>query len=295
MLANCVPIEEGDVLGIDVGWSETQKTSAVCRLSWSKDCITWKVSRFCAKDDDRCKTIYDVAGTNLLYAVAIDGPLRRGFDLIKRYRSAERVLSRGDLLKRIGKPGQSSSPNGEKLNIQANRAALTVKSLCHVQHAIPDKPPAIDEYAIVEAFPTTFLGVMVGCPERMSTGKRSDRYFAHLDGYKRPDGGLTQLIECLLGPKKWEKHIHSLTDHDDRAAFVCAITALCIARGEYTAVGDCEDGWIILPPKREFAVLAWEAILANLNREKGHGCSQCSLVSYRDNQANSIVGADRIT
>ena len=285
-----VPIAEGNVLGIDVGWSEKQRSSAVCRLSWEKDNITWKVCRFRANDDDRCKTIREVGGSYKLLAVAIDGPLRRDFDLIKRYRSAERVLSRGELSKRIGKPGQSSSPNSIKLNRQANQAAKAVKRLC-LRNASHDE--AIDEQAVVEAFPTSFLGVMVRHPDRLSTGKRSDRYFANLDGYITPDRSLSQLIECLLGPKKWEKHIHLLTNHDDRAAFVCAITALCIACGEYTAVGDFEDGWIILPPKHAFSEWAWEAIRANQKREKGEGNPQASLLCYR--HYRPLVEADCIT
>ncbi|MDE0366345.1 MAG: hypothetical protein OXP09_12315 [Gammaproteobacteria bacterium] len=273
-------IAEGNVLGIDVGWSEKQESSAVCRLSWNKDSINWRVCRFRANDDDRRNTIHDVAGTNKILAVAIDGPLRRNFDEIERYRSAERVLSRGELLKRIGKPGQSSSPNGKKLNWQANLAATTVKDWCEVGDASHDQ--AIDEYAVVEAFPTSFLGVMVRCPERLSAGERSDRYFGHLDGHEGPDRSLSQLIECLLGPKSWEKHIHSLTNHDDRAAFVCAITGLCIACGEYTAVGDSRDGWIILPPKWAFEEWAWEAIVANLKREQGERHRKASLLCYED-------------
>ena len=277
---NPAPIAKGNVLGIDVGWSKRRRSSAVCRLSWNKDSIDWKVRRYSASDDDRCKTIDDVAGTNKLHAVAIDGPLRRNFDLIGQYRSAERVLSRGELARQIGKPGQSSSPNGKRLNEQANLAAKAVKRLCNVENAIHHKP--IDKKAVVEAFPTSFLGVMVRYPDRLSAGERSDRYFAHLDGHQFPDRSLTQLIECLIGPKKWKRHPHILTNHDDRAAWVCAITALCIACGDYTAVGDCEDGWIILPPKWAFEDWAWEAILANVNREKGAGSPKANLRCYRD-------------
>ena len=272
---NRVPIAKGSVLGIDVGWSVKQSSSAVCRLSWDEDKITWQVCRFKAKAVDRCKAISDVAGTCELLAVAIDGPLRRNFDQIEHYRSAERVLSRGDLSRRIGKPGQSSSPNGKELNRQANLAAQVVKQLCRVQKARHDT--RIDKQAIVEAFPTSFLGVMVQGPDRLSAGERSDRYFTHLDGQPRPDRSLAKLIECLLGPKKWERSIDLLTNHDDRAAFVCAITALCIAVGEYTAVGDCRDGWIILPPKRAFAQWAWAAILANEKREQGETSPRASL------------------
>ena len=41
---------------------------------------------------------------------------------------------------------------------------------------------------------------------------------------------------------------------------VCALTALCVAIGDFTAVGDNCDGWIILPPKRKFTEWAWKAV-----------------------------------
>ncbi len=186
--------------------------------------------------------------------------------MIGRYRSAERILSRGELAKRIRKPRQSSSPNGKELNKQANLAAKTVKRLCRVRPASHDE--RVDEHAIVEAFPTSFLGVLVRRPAALSGGKRSDRYLSHLDGHERPNRTLAELVEDLLGAKEWKEPVHSLTNHDDRAAFVCAITALCVACGEYTAVGDCKDGWIILPPRWAFEEWAWKAVLANESREK---------------------------
>ena len=217
--------------------------------------------RFRARDNDRRQAIRAVAGSRECLAVAIDGPLRRGFEPIGRYRSAERILSRGKLAKRIGKPGQSNSPNGRELNTQANLAAKTVKRLCRMRRAGHDE--RIDERAVVEAFPTSFLGVMVRTPESLSGGARSDGYFSHLDGRERAGRTLADLVERLVGAKEWREPIHSLTNHDDRASFVCAVTALCVAYGEYAAVGDREDGWIVLPPRWAFEEWAWEALLAN--------------------------------
>ena len=264
---NRVLIAEGHVLGIDVGWSEQQRSSAVCRLSWSREGIAWNIRRFRANHDERSQAIRDVAGTGELLAVAIDGPLRPDFDRVRRYRSAERVLSRGELRRRIGKPGQSSSPNGKELNTQANLAAQAVKHLCRIRRA--GHHERIDHQAVVEAFPTSFLGVMVQFPERLAASERSDRYFAHLDGHETPERSLGELVGSLLGAKEWQKPVGSLTNHDDRAALVCAVTALCIACGEYTGVGDREDGWIILPPKRAFAEWAWKAVLANAKLKQG--------------------------
>ena len=49
--------------------------------------------------------------------------------------------------------------------------------------------------------------------------------------------------------RTWIRHPSDLRNHDDRAAFVCALTALSVATGEFTAVGDERGAWIILPPQ----------------------------------------------
>ena len=164
----------GSVLGIDVGWSTRKKTSAVCRLSWNEQDIKWDIRRFKAKSPDREQAIECVAGEEELLAVAIDGPLCRGFDEIGEYRSAERILSKGNLPKCIGKPGQSNSPNGKRLNEQANISANIVKQHCKISES--GHATRIDEKAVVEAFPTTFLGVMEAPLELNSPGKKSDRF-----------------------------------------------------------------------------------------------------------------------
>ena len=255
--------DQGSVLGIDVGWSEKRRSSAVCRLSWDNHRICWEIERFRAVPSERTNAIRRVAGEIELHAVAIDGPLRRGLDVIGRYRSAERLLSRGELPRRIGKPGQSSSPNGKKLNVQANTSAMVVKERCCVRKA--SHPVRIDEHAIAEAFPTTFLGVMIECPTRLTGSRyRSDRYFAHLVENHCFD----RLSKALLGDRRWSQDPRKLKNHDDRAAFVCALTALSVAAGEFTAVGDTKDGWIILPPQRASAKWAWTAICKTARDEE---------------------------
>lgn len=36
--------------------------------------------------------------------------------------------------------------------------------------------------------------------------------------------------------------------HDERAALICAVTAVCAYRGRYVAVGDVAGGYFFLPP-----------------------------------------------
>ena len=170
------------------------------------------------------------------------------------------------LSKRIGKPGQSSSPNGRKLNEQASRSAELVKKLCRIRTAT--HRPRIDSYAIVEAFPTTFLGVMIDRPEMLHRPRqRSDRYFAHLANGQHLD----QCLAGLLPYRQPALPTRGVGNHDERASLVCALTALYVAAGSFGAVGDCNDGWIILPPRHQFAHWAWEAIYQTAQRDAGVG------------------------
>ena len=205
-----------------------------------------------------------VGGRSLL-AVAIDGPLQTGFSEIGGYRSAERLLSRGKLL-RVGKPGQSNSPNGEKLNEQANLTARFVKEHFCIERA--NTTVQIDKHAIVEAFPTSFLGVMVDGPEALkSSEKRSDQYFVHL----ARKGRLDRVLKELLPGRRPAQSLAAVRDHDERAALVCALTALCVVAGDFTAVGDDQNGWIILPPRRQFVDWAWTGLRENVERETDGG------------------------
>ncbi len=249
----------GAVLGIDVGWSQKKKSSAVCHLSWSNVSVRWKAKTFAAGTEQRRSTILDVAGDRELLAVAIDGPIRPDLETVDKYRAAERVLSRGELLRRIGKPGQSSSPNGEKLNEQANLAARVLEESCRVieaTHAVP-----VHDKAIVEAFPTSFLGVTLDEPQKKKP--YSDTFFKQASSSNLWD----ELLRQLLPGRTWEKSPCQITNHDERAALVCALTALGIALHRFTAVGDRVDGWIVLPPRPMYADWAWDALQTNLCRE----------------------------
>ena len=125
---------EGSLLGVNLGWSTERKSSAVCCLAWDEHRVNWQICRFRAYDEEREQAFRWAAGDRTSLAIAIDGPLRPGFSKIGRYRSAERLLSRGKLL-RVGKPGQSNSPNGEKLNEQANLTAWFVKEYFRIERA----------------------------------------------------------------------------------------------------------------------------------------------------------------
>jgi len=259
--------DAGSVLGVDVGFSAKRKSSAVCRLDWDGNCVNWTIQRFRAQSEEQKTVISSVAGNRLLEAAAFDGPLRRGLNLIGRYRTAERMLTRR--MQTIGKPGQSNVPVGQKLNDAANVCARVTLTKCKVANA--NHTVNIDDKSIVEAFPTAFLGLMLLNPSEIATQRndRSDKYFEYLVS----SGGLVRVLQYVL-PGRTVKHaLETVTNHDDRAAFVCALTALCVAANNFTAVGD-DDGWIILPPWKFIRSWARKALEANASEEVQPGCLQ---------------------
>jgi hypothetical protein len=177
-------------------------------------------------------------------AVALDGPVRGSLDLIDEYRVAERNLTRLLGLK-IGKPGQSNAPVGRRLNEETNICAGAILKLVEIAPAVHRHP--IHERSIVEAFPTSFLGLMLANPiSVMSTRtKRSDVFYKALV----EDGTLKRLFEFLLPHRTIDSELSLVTNHDDRATLICAITAMATAACKYCCVGDSKNGWIVLPPQ----------------------------------------------
>jgi len=238
----------GSVLGVDVGWSLQQRSSAACRLDWDGEQVRWTIRRFTAATAERRAGLLDVSGPHHMLAAAFDGPLRGDLGSIDTYRLAERQLSERPVRDAIGKLAQSNSGNGRLLNAATNACARIVLDRGLI--AAATHPHAIHDRAIAEAFPNSFLGLMLADPAPLKggRGKRSDRYYVGL----AEDGTLAALIAHHLPGRRLEQTFASVTNHDDRAALICALTALGVARNDYMAVGDA-DGWIILPPRQFLA------------------------------------------
>lgn len=252
--------ETGSVLGIDVGFSLTRKSSAVCRLDWDRTSIKWTIKRFRALPKEREDTIRDVSGGAQLLAAALDGPLRRGFGIIGAYRTAERMLTRR-LKRRIGKPGQASTPVGKNLNSAANDCAKAVLEICSLAETRHET--RIYDRAIVEAFPSSFLGLLLEDPGKIAASRkdRSDKFFI------AAAQTMIKLLQHLLPGRTLCKSLTDVTNHDERAALVCALTALGVVAEDFTAVGD-ENGWIILPPPKFVRDWAWKELRANADEEQ---------------------------
>ncbi len=232
------------MLGVDIGYSPVRKSGAVCRLFWDETRLDWRCLRFRYNADERRAALAKIAGDNRHLAAAFDGPFRAGLDEIGLYRSAERLLTLG-VAKAIGKPGPCHTPSGRLLNRATNEAIADLLSIAKLSTSA--FPGALHPSAIAEAFPNSFMGVMLPDGHGLARGRagKSDRYYVELCETR----GFTALMQALLPGRTNVTPLEAVTHHDDRAALVCAMTALCVAAGSYVAIGDAQ-GRIFLPPQR---------------------------------------------
>ncbi len=106
---------------------------------------------------------------------------------------------------------------------------------------------------------------MIDDPVRLAARRsnRSDSFFQHL----ATTGKLNALVNHCLPGRHLSIEPNSVVNHDDRAALVCALTALCVAALSFVAVGD-EDGWIILPAGQFIRPEQWALLKNNANEEE---------------------------
>lgn len=247
-------MDQGLTLGVDVGWSEANHSTGACLFHWDAQSIEVRSLHLPTARSKREELLKKEIEGRRVSCVGIDGPLRPGLDEIKEYRQAELLLTRRFGSRGIGKPGQSSSANGVMLNRHANEIALGLVSLGVLEKSY--HPESIHDLGIVEAFPTTFLGVMLDEGKVPSSKAKSDVFFEHLAGPEGPkrltpdtDRLTGLLLRLLPGRSVDPEGISRVTDHELRAAVICALTALCVSRGQYVAAGDRRNGYIILPPR----------------------------------------------
>lgn len=237
------PIHSGAVLGIDVGFSKTAKSTCLCLFRWAAGAATIKFAKVGSSREDRVRAFREVVGHLPVDAVAIDGPLAKGLQGVTHYRSAEALLTRG-LFHRRGKPGQTSSPTGRQLHCHATVIAQLILehgSVANARHADPIHPRRI-----VEAFPNAFLAVMT--PDNLVPQLKRDASDKYWHVLVNDTDVLSGLLGELLPSTRLTLALREIGDHDERAALVCAMTALCVVTDRFVAVGDPVDGDIILPP-----------------------------------------------
>lgn len=237
-------------LGIDIGYSQRRPTTGLCLLELNQGRLGWECRNIDIDDATRRRDLQGLTrqGTRIS-AVGIDGPLARNLVQVDYYRAADSILARG-LFQHRCKPGPTNSPTGQALNNHAIRLANIVLDLMangHLNIEEATHPHRIHHSRIAEAFPNAFLGVLLRAEEFANLPPRGQR-FDYFWRMAVRDGLLESLVRHLAPQTVFDRPIGDITDHDHRAAFVCALTAMCITRNQYVAVGDPEGGQIILPP-----------------------------------------------
>lgn len=141
-------------------------------------------------------------------------------------------------------------------------------------------PRALPGVPIVEAFPNTFLGVLLPAQTFDGSGTlkirtRSDRLYEAATG----QGALQRLLEDLdwSEPGTAERFARE-RDHDIRAALVCLLTAGFASAGTAAIVGDGIGGWFWLPPLGLWAEWAVAALKTNLVQAQRRGYPEVSLM-----------------
>jgi len=219
-----------DLIGIDVGFSETRASTGIARLSDSGLSIGLATRDW----ESRSECIGSCEGADV---VAIDAPLLS--QVSNEYRSCERTFVLGKFQRRC-KPGLSHiAGTGRRLRNAGWETANQISPIASGRSLTADFPRMIDGMNIVEAFPNAFLGVML-----------SDSCYDYCYG-ETPGPGRGKKFDWLYQKccaedvfGKFMEYLPSIADssflevaiatrnHDKRAALICLLTAACVAEAD---------------------------------------------------------------
>jgi hypothetical protein len=260
-------------LGIDVGYSQTRRSTGLCLLTLDDTQLSWRCLNTGANEETRLEDLRWLAPRGTFIAgVGIDGPLTSGLRVVSHYRTSDALLSRG-VFRNRGKPGQTSVPSSQKLHQHATllaRLCLRLEEEGHWRLGANPLPDPVHPKCLLEVFPNAFLSVLLPDSAFVEIGllrrKASDLFWeaAVREGY------LERLLNLLVPGVVHQQPFADVIDHDHRAALACALSALAVCRGRYVACGDPLDGDIVLPPREAWgaggngALWAWEALEGNV-------------------------------
>jgi hypothetical protein len=254
------------VAGLDVGLALERKTSGVAIIIGRHIHLS--------REKGGAQACAPIIAAAPFRVIAIDGPIvPEGSDL-RTPRAVERLFASG-IFQRRCKPGFSHvAGTGLQLRACAGSAADRLTAAATLDETSAPFP-RVRSGSIVEAFPNAFLGV---CLEERCFGEmlglRRGRKFDwlydqwvrhHLVARLPLPGGLQELPRLFAGTR----------DHEERAALICALTALLAARTTFTAVGDQAGGWFFLPPWEVWQPWARDAVEAACERLNALGAKLC--------------------
>jgi hypothetical protein len=240
------------LMGVDVGFSKTRRTTGIACLDGDDLCLCCAGTSW----EDR-KTRVPVGFRPTV--VALDGPLipKNTEPLVRR--SCEFSFVHAPFSKRC-KPGLSHFGTGLELRVATSTACTQFGRFldCGGQ--------------VVEAFPNAFLAVLL--PEsrfpapKLKRGKR----FNWLYDRALELGGLQSAVLNAGLPDEIWRRLEKESDRELRAALICLLTAAFASKGTAAVIGEPTGGWFWLPP---FSL--WEpwakrglTIVAETIAKKGH-------------------------
>lgn len=231
-----------NIIGLDAGFAAAnRKTSGLAQLVSGK----LRVHHTTCNWKDRKDLL---AEESLSDVTAIDAPLLPELTAAKR--KCERVFTLGKFQRRF-KPGLSHiAGTGMCLRKAGFESAHQFLQVTTGQALGAGFPRVMPNHNVVEAFPNAFLGVMLDekCYEDIPCLKRGQK-FDWLYDECRKRGAFHRVVSVLdLGCNRmFLDTLDSTTNHEERAALVCLLTAASVAMGRYTAVGEHIGGFFFLP------------------------------------------------
>lgn len=236
-----------DLIGLDIGFSASRRTSGVARLSGSN--LT--LGRATSSWESRVELIGSSVKADI---AAIDGPLLR--ELNWAIRACERIFTVG-LFQRRCKPGLSHvRGTGHEFREAGQKTAKQLSDVVSGHNLASEFPRVWESRNLVEAFPNAFLGVLIpggrfSSIPRLRRGEKFDWLYEQCC-----DTLAFSIVVDAIGSEEMRDRltlIEANQDHEERAALVCLLTAAAVVEGRYTAVGDEQCGYFFLPPWESWA------------------------------------------
>ncbi len=230
-----------NIAGIDCGLTLIKPTSGVCRTGTDGFVVDHTYI-------DKLSRVQLLENVQHFDCLGIDAPVLPNNILNYDFRAVESLFMRGAFHDRC-KPGASHViGTGQALRRSGCDTAIQFAAETYVQGQV-HYPRIKANQNIIEAFPNAFLGVMLDSQVIDETNAGRGEKFDILFSLCNHHGLFEALNDCLI----WEDgnfwNAFPITiDHDDRAALVCAATAICAHQGIYVAVGDAIGGYFFLPP-----------------------------------------------
>jgi predicted nuclease with RNAse H fold len=241
------------LLGVDVGFSKTRKSTGLAWFANSKIETALTGSSW----EERSRSL----PRDIRFAIAaLDAPIVPA-DNYNTFRGCERAFYGGAFWNRC-RPGLSHHGRRGLALRDAGRQAAQEFAVVLEPVALQFGPCVLPKKPIIEAFPNAFMGVLLPTESFAGWSKalgkaKSDWLYEQVAG-----AGLFRNLLSNIGqaspaiPRRFEQAQH----HDERAALICLLTAMFAQSGNAIVVGDNKGGWFWLPPMTLWAPWASAAL-----------------------------------